>query len=701
MSDFDDDFEAFLEAALEPAPALVPEPEPEQPLAPFSAPELSAESEATAAIAEQNRLAAESAQRVAAQKAEQARVAAQQAEQQRLAAAEAEQERLVAEEAEQERLAAEEAEQERLAAAEAEQARVAAEEAEQRRIALQKAEQERLAAAEAEQERLAAEEEAEQARVAAEEAEQRRIALQKAEQDRVAAQQAEQERLAAEEAEQARVAAEEAEQRRIALQQAEQDRVAAENTEQRIALQEAEHSGSKGVNAWLVPAPAPEPEPGAGPAELHEAQQCRGQPLELWESPEAVGDAQLIVTPHAMLTGVRYFGKDGVRAVRDERGELHITKRGDAGPSAAVPTRNARSASAATGMFRALGELVGTTVETARDVDQRYGLGFATALVEAKEGAQLIVSDARREAADLDERYKLLDSTHQAADKAKGGAAEAARKTGEMLRWVTGATRTDIASTTAPVARTPGPSTSTAAARRRQLAQVTPSVQAVMMGSGRNAQAPAATTSVEWPRGVVRAIFETPGSLGLGFNHSKDESDLRPATVQKVIDGSPGALLDPPVERGFVLVGVQNEVTANMRATDALDALRKHARERPLVLTFCAPDPEHQEPQQANNPHAGAIDRQSAAAATRVEADGATSRTTTTPRTHSAEVRAEMAQVKAKLQTTQAEDSPNKVIQLDEFLAARQQLMKAMSQEQVKPADDCADAGEVTVSGAG
>ena len=603
MSDFDDDFEAFLEAALQPAPAPALEPEPEQPLAAFSAPELSAQSEnkRTAAIAEQNRLAAESPERVAAlQKAEQERVAAQQAEQERLAAAEAE-----------------------------------------------------------------------QARVAAEKADQRRIALQKAEQERVAAQQAEQERLAAEEAEQA-------------LQKAEQ-----------------EHSGSRGVTALLAPPSAPEPEPGVGSAELHEAQQCCTQPLELWESPEAVGDAQLVVPSQAMMTGVRYFGKDGVRAVRDERGELHITKRGDAGPSAAVPTRmrNVRSTSAATGMFRALGELVGTTVETVRDVDQRYGLGFANALVEAKEGAQLIVSDARREAAGLDERYKLLDTTHQAADKAKGGAAEAARKTGEMLRWVTGAARTDIASTTAPVARTPGPSTSTAAARRRQLAQVTPSVQAVMMGRGRDEPAPAAPASVEWPRGVVRAIFETPGSLGLGFNHSKDESDQRPATVQKVVDGSPGALLDPPVKPGFVLVGVQNEVTAKMRATDALDVLRKHARERPLALTFCAPDPERQKPQQANYPHAGAIDRQSTSAATRVEADDVTSSTmTAAPRTHSAEVRAEMAQVKAKLL---AEDSPNKVIQLDEFLAARQQLMKAMSQQQVQPADDCTDADEATVSGAG
>ena len=37
----------------------------------------------------------------------------------------------------------------------------------------------------------------------------------------------------------------------------------------------------------------------------------------------------------------------------------------------------------------------------------------------------------------------------------------------------------------------------------------------------------------------------------------------------------------------MVLVGVQDEVTAELRATEALAVLRRHAATRPLTLTFC------------------------------------------------------------------------------------------------------------------
>jgi hypothetical protein len=58
-----------------------------------------------------------------------------------------------------------------------------------------------------------------------------------------------------------------------------------------------------------------------------------------------------------------------------------------------------------------------------------------------------------------------------------------------------------------------------------------------------------------------------------------------------------------------------------------------------------------------------------------------------------------MEQVKAE--HAKLQDSPNKVIQLDEFLAARQKLMQAMGQHQLQPAHNGADGAEANLSGAG
>ncbi|PHM27185.1 signal recognition particle-docking protein FtsY [Xenorhabdus ehlersii] len=190
--------------------------------------------------AEQERVAAEEADRRAAEEAEQQRLAeevtrraAEEAEQQRLAE---EADRRAAEEAEQQRFAEEAA---RRAAAEAEQQRLAeaaahraAEEAEQQRLAEEAA---RRAAAEAEQQRLA---EA-AAHRAAEEAEQQRLAEEAA---RRAAEEAEQQRLVEEAA---RRAAEEAEQQRLA------EELARQAEEQAALPKEQERPSKEGFFARL------------------------------------------------------------------------------------------------------------------------------------------------------------------------------------------------------------------------------------------------------------------------------------------------------------------------------------------------------------------------------------------------------------------------------------------------------------------
>ncbi|MBC8947425.1 signal recognition particle-docking protein FtsY [Xenorhabdus sp. TS4] len=190
--------------------------------------------------AEQERVAAEEADRRAAEEAEQRRLAeevtrraAEEAEQQRLAE---EADRRAAEEAEQQRLAeevtrraAEEAEQQRLAEAAAHRA---AEEAEQQRLAEEAV---RRAAEEAEQQRLAEE----AAHRAAEEAEQQRLAEEAA---RRAAEEEEQQRLAEEAA---RRAAEEAEQQRLA------EELARQAEEQAALPKEQERPSKEGFFARL------------------------------------------------------------------------------------------------------------------------------------------------------------------------------------------------------------------------------------------------------------------------------------------------------------------------------------------------------------------------------------------------------------------------------------------------------------------
>lgn len=125
--------------------------------------------------AEQQRLAQQEIERVAAEKTEQQRLSALKAEEERLAAEQAAEKRLAAEKAKQEEIAAAKAEEERRAAA-AEAARLAAAKQEQERMASEKAaaeaeaarqtvarqEQERLAAVQAEEQRLARQREAEE-----------------------------------------------------------------------------------------------------------------------------------------------------------------------------------------------------------------------------------------------------------------------------------------------------------------------------------------------------------------------------------------------------------------------------------------------------------------------------------------------------------------------------------------------------------
>lgn len=178
----------------------------------------------------EERLAEE--ERLAAEKAEKARIAAEEEEKSRLAAEE-EAARLAAEEAEKKRLAEEEA------ARQAEEEAKLAEEAEKERLAEEKrladeAEKQRL-----EKERLAAEERKRaEERIAAEEAEKARLAEEEAKRAEEA-EKAEKARIAAEEEEKARLAAEE-EAKRLAAEEAEKERLAAEEESEPVEEDEDE-----------------------------------------------------------------------------------------------------------------------------------------------------------------------------------------------------------------------------------------------------------------------------------------------------------------------------------------------------------------------------------------------------------------------------------------------------------------------------
>ena len=154
-----------------------------------------------------------------------------QAEEQRLAAETAERDR-VEEEAEEQWRREADAEERRRLAAEAEERRLAAE-AEERRLAAE-AEERRLAAEAEERTRIEAE--TEERRLAAEAAEQRRLATEAEERARLEAE--EQGRLAAEAEERARLEAE-AEERRL-VAEAEERRLAAEVEERRLAAEAEE-----------------------------------------------------------------------------------------------------------------------------------------------------------------------------------------------------------------------------------------------------------------------------------------------------------------------------------------------------------------------------------------------------------------------------------------------------------------------------
>ena len=261
-------------------------------------------------VAADERVAAEEAERLAAEKAEAERVAAEQAEAERVAAEEAE--RLAAEEAEAERIAAAEAEAERVAAEKAEAERIAAEEAE--RLAAEKAEAERVAAEQAEAERVAAEE---AERLAAEEAEAERIAAAEAEAERVAAEKAEAERVAAEEAE--RLAAEEAEAERIAAAEAEAERVAAEKAEaERVAAEEAERLAAEEAEAERIAAAEAEAERVA--AEKAEAERVAAEEAERLAAEEA--EAERIAAAEAEAERVAAEKAEAERVAAEEAERL-------------------------------------------------------------------------------------------------------------------------------------------------------------------------------------------------------------------------------------------------------------------------------------------------------------------------------------------------------------------------------------------
>ncbi|HWL37968.1 MAG TPA: DUF4388 domain-containing protein [Frankiaceae bacterium] len=215
-----------------------------------------------AARKEAERLAAEEAERVEAERAEAERVEAERAEAERVEAERAETERIEAERAETERIEAERAEAERIEAERAEAERAEAERVAAEETARQEAEREaaeRAAADAAEAERVEAE------RVAAEEA------------AREEAERVEAERLAAEEAareEADRVAAEEArlEIERLAAEEAarqEAERVAAEETE-RLAAEEAAREAAEREEAERALAEAAEPDPEPEPVNAFE-----------------------------------------------------------------------------------------------------------------------------------------------------------------------------------------------------------------------------------------------------------------------------------------------------------------------------------------------------------------------------------------------------------------------------------------------
>ncbi len=236
------------------------------------------------------RLAADAAERLAAETAEAERAAVEEAEAERLeaeriAAEQAEAERVAAEQAEferveAERIAAEQAAVERLAAEAAEAARIEAE-----RIALEQAEAERSALEAAEAARLHAEltaaEQAEAEQMAAERAEAERIEAQRvaeqlAEAERLAAEQAEAERMEAE-----RVAAEEAEaarleEERLAVEQAETERRIAEAIEA-LRLEE-ERAAAEAAEAALLAAAQAEAE--RAEAERLAAEQAEAERIE-------------------------------------------------------------------------------------------------------------------------------------------------------------------------------------------------------------------------------------------------------------------------------------------------------------------------------------------------------------------------------------------------------------------------------------
>ena len=207
-------------------------------------------------------------------------------------------------------------------------------------------------------------------------------------------------------------------------------------------------------------------------------------------------------------------------------------------------------------MLRALEDLVDQTVSTAREYDQRYGLAermsegssmLAQALGEARTGAQMMVADTLTDARKLDDRYHIAET----AANAKDGAVEAAKRTTEVLREL-GSMGADVVGMRAPASP---PRSSAAADRRRQLAQVTPSVAFV-----------SAAPKQGWPEGVMRAVWKEAGPLGLSFDHSTTETDRAPATVKVVKPGSLGAQLEPPIRQGYILVGVQDVVVAKLPA---------------------------------------------------------------------------------------------------------------------------------------
>ena len=148
-----------------------------------------------------------------------------------------------------------------------------------------------------------------------------------------------------------------------------------------------------------------------------------------------------------------------------------------------------------------------------------------------------------------------------------------------------------------------------------------------------------------------------------------------------MLDGSTGANLCPPVQRGYVLVGVQDIVTASMTASEALGVLRKHAKERPLALTFCAPG----------------VSRPAAAGSGSSSVPAAPAGEETLPRTESAKVRADMVAIKASAQPPPVD----RVIELDDFLAARAALQQVMAAKSPSHSQLQQDEGETFVHGCG